>query len=64
MDKLLELSLRSIIQFINNDETRANVYKAEAIDIYKDINFRDKCIYKVEDHVPKVIKNKLYELVS
>lgn len=64
MDKLIELSFRSIIQFMNGNEIQANSYKAKAMIIYDEIKFKDKCIYKIEDHVPKVVKNKLYELVS
>lgn len=64
MDKLIELSFRSIICIINGNGTKAENYKNKAIEIYKDINFREKCICKVEDHVPGTIKNKLYEMVS
>lgn len=64
MDKVLELSFRSIICFLNNDEVKADDYKNKALEIYEKKNRRHKYSYKIEDHVPGTVKNKLYELVS
>lgn len=64
LDKLLELSLRSIICILNGEETKANIFKNKALEVYEKMNFRDKCIYKIEDHIPNHIKNKVYEMVS
>lgn len=64
LDKLLELSFRSIICILNGEGIKANIYKNKALEVYEEINFRDKCIYKIEDHIPKHIKNKVYEMVS
>lgn len=64
MDKLLELSLRSIVCILNGEETKADDYKNKALEIYEKRNKRHKHSFKIEDHVPKVVKNKLYELVS
>lgn len=64
MDKILELCLRSIIRNINNDHITANIYKNQAMQLHKKIEFKNKCKYPVEITVPEDIKNKLYEMVS
>lgn len=60
MDKVLELCFRSIIRDINGDMKLSRKYKELALEIHYDIN----CIARVEDHVPRQTKIKLYELVS
>ena len=64
LDKLIELSLRSIICILNNDEIKADDYKNKALKLYEKRQDRYKYNLKVEDHVSKAVKNKLYELVS
>lgn len=64
MDKLIQLSLRSIICILNGEEDKADDYKNKALEIYEKRKDRYKYNFKVEDHVPGTVKNKLYELVS
>lgn len=64
MDKVLELSFRSIICILNGEETKANIYKSKALELHEKMIYKDKCIYKIEDHIPKHIRNKVYEMVS
>ena len=64
MNKVLEFSFRSIICFINGDKEKAADYKNIALSIYEEDEYKDNCICKIEDHVPKQLKRKLYEMVS
>ena len=60
MDKLIQFSARSIIQLVNGDTELARQYKELALLEYD----KSKNTFKVEDHVPRTTKIKLYEMVS
>ena len=60
MDKLIQLCLRSIVSNLNGDIELSEQYKELALDLY----FDSSCITRVEDHVDRKMKRKLYEMVS
>lgn len=64
MDKLIELCFRSIVRKVNNDHMTANIYKNQAMQLHKEIEFEESCRYPVEHMVSRDIKKKLYEMVS
>lgn len=64
MDKLLELSFRTIICLLNGEESKANIYKSKALEIHCKLETEKRYVYSVGDHVPGHIKQQLYEMVS
>ncbi|WFA10359.1 hypothetical protein [Tissierella sp. Yu-01] len=60
MDKQIQLCARSIVSILNGDIELSKVYQELALEEYD----KNNSIAKVEDHVPRNIKRKLYELVS
>ena len=60
MDKLIQLCTRSIIQLVNGNMELSGEYKELALHEYDN----HKNIFRVEDHVPRNTKKKLYEMVS
>lgn len=60
MDKLIQLCTRSIIQLVNGNMELSGEYKELALQEYDN----HKNAFKVEDHVPRNTKKKLYEMVS
>lgn len=60
MDKVLEFSFRSIIRNINGDTELSKEYEELALEAHYDT----KCLHKVEDHVPKKVRRKLYQMVN
>lgn len=60
VDKVLELCFRSIVQHLAGDKELSDEYKELALEEYQDI----KCMARLEEHVPKQVKRKLYEMVS
>ena len=80
MDKLIQLCFRSIIREVNGDKDISKRYRELAMEEYKEHEdtikamyrsrkhkgkrHRDKYISRVEDHIPKQTKKRLYEMVS
>lgn len=64
MDKVLQLSLRSIVCLLNEDKEKAKTYKNEALELFSNTTSKDKYTYKVEEKIPSNIRKKLYEMVS
>lgn len=64
MDKLIELCFRSIVRKVNNDHMTANIYKNQAMQLHKEIEFEESCRYPIANIVPEDTKIKLYEMVS
>lgn len=60
LNKVLELSFRSIIRILNGDKELSKEYAELALEAHYDA----KCLHKVGDHVTKQDKRKLYEMVS
>lgn len=60
LDKQIQLCARSIVSILNGDIELSKVYQELALEEYD----KNNSIAKVEDHVPRNIKRKLYELVS
>lgn len=64
MNKVLQLSLRSIVRLLNDDTEWAKIYKSRALELSDKLTFEDRRFYLIEERIPRVIKNKLYEMVS
>jgi hypothetical protein len=62
LDKVLELCLRSIVCFLNEEEHKAKTYKNKALELHNKVTFEEECVFKVEERIPKQVKKKLYEI--
>lgn len=60
LNKILELSYRSIIRILNGDKELSKEYAELALEAHYDAN----CLHRIEDHVTKQEKRKMYEMVS
>ena len=60
MDKQIQLCARSIIRHISGDKELAYQYA----ELASEVDFDTMCICRVEDHISKHEKKKLYEMVS
>lgn len=64
MDKVLELSIRATIQYLNGNMTKFNEYKNKAMKLQEEIKMKETYNYSIRSLVKKEVEEKLYELVS
>ena len=64
MDKVLELSIRATIQYLEGNMTKFNEYRNKAIDIHQAIKEKEVYRYQIKTLIPKETERKLYKLVN
>lgn len=60
MHKAIELYYRGIIRFINGETDISGKYEKQA----KEVIYDSRCICRVEEHLTRKEKDKLYEIVG
>lgn len=64
MDKVLELTIRATIQYLDGNMAKFNEYKNKAMKLQEEMDMREVYKYPIRSLVSEEVEEKLHDLVN